>query len=502
MTDGGSKSIGAIGDDAAVMVHVRELGASRLAGEPRGGPRVTAILCFLAFVAVANAVSGGLLAVCAGHPRFHADHLLVEFGLAVLLSVWGLARVHKQRKQETTRPFVPARQGRSELEAGSSAPCSSAPCSSAPCSSAPCSSAPCSSARATRRASSRLQWARWALTIGLGALAAITVASQWGTLRSGVEQLSDLHWRNLRWAVYAEALSLIALAQLTRLLLVTGGVRLRLGSVLGLTVASNAMTLTLPGGPALGATFSFDQLRRRGVRAALSAYALVVTLVFTFVALVMIALVGIDLAGSVGPAAPFRVVATVAMVLLGSLGVGCALVVRRPRCRARLARPLERLSRRPRCSGVVERLREWVGELASVRLSALTLFRCLAVAILNWICDCGCLVFSILAVGGHVPWQAVLAAYGLTQLAASLPITPGGIGVVEATLSVLLIAYHMPAPTAVAAVILYRILSFWILVPVGWATVGALLAVQRRSRTRAAGGPRGTALTSAPATAA
>ena len=474
--DGGSKSIGARGDPT-VMVHSRELGGSRPAGAPRGGPRLTAILCFLAFVAVANALSGGLLAVCAGRPRFHADHLLVEVGLAVLLSVWGLARVRKQCKQEATRPFVPARQGRSELEAGSSP-------------------------RASWRGSSRLQWARWALTIGLVALAVVTIASQWGTLRSGVEQLSHLHWRNLRWAVYAETLSLIALAQLTRLLLATGGVRLRLDSVLGLTVASNAMALTLPGGPALGATFSFDQLRRRGVRAALSAYALVVTLVFTFVALVLIALVGIDLAGSVGPAAPFRVVATVAMVLLGSLGVGCALVLRRPRLRARLERQLERLSRRPRCRGAIERLGEWVGELASVRLSALTLFRCLAVAILNWICDCGCLVFSILAVGGHVPWQAVLAAYGLTQLAASLPITPGGIGVVEATLSVLLIAYHMPAPTAVAAVILYRIISFWILVPVGWATVGALLAVQRRSRNRAARGPRGASVAGAPATAA
>jgi uncharacterized membrane protein YbhN (UPF0104 family) len=65
------------------------------------------------------------------------------------------------------------------------------------------------------------------------------------------------------------------------------------------------------------------------------------------------------------------------------------------------------------------------------------------------------LVFSILAVGGHLPWQGVLAAYGVTQLAAALPITPGGIGVVEGTLSMLLIAYHMPAATAVAAVILY-----------------------------------------------
>ncbi len=101
---------------------------------------------------------------------------------------------------------------------------------------------------------------------------------------------------------------------------------------------------------------------------------------------------------------------------------------------------------------------------------------------MNWVFDCACLVFSILAVGGHVPWQGVLAAYGLTQLAAALPITPGGIGVVEGTLSVLLIAYHMPAATAIAAVMLYRAISFWILVPVGWGAVGVLAAMHRHGR--------------------
>jgi putative heme transporter len=440
---------------------------------------VTAILCFLAFVAVANAVSGGVLALFAGHRRFHAGYLVVEVGLGVLLSVWARARVRKQHSQEVTGPSVPPREGRSELEAGSRV-------------------------RASRRGGSRLRWARWALTVGVIALAVVTVGSQWGTLRSGVEQLTHLDWRNLRLALYAEALSLIALAQLTRLLLATGGVRLRLGSVLGLTVASNAMVLTLPGGPALGASFSFDQLRRRGVRTSLSAYAVAVTFIFISVALVVIALVGIDLAGGAGPAAPFRLVATAATCLMASLAVACGLALRRPRCRGRLERKLATLSSHPRWGRRVARLREWVGELASVRLPALTLLRCLAVAMLNWICDCGCLVFSILAVGGHVPWQAVLAAYGLTQLAAMLPITPGGIGVVEATLSVLLIAYHMPAPKAVAAVILYRIISYWIVVPVGWATVGALLAIQRQRRGRARAGqaPSAAPVTGAPATAA
>jgi putative heme transporter len=119
-------------------------------------------------------------------------------------------------------------------------------------------------------------------------------------------------------------------------------------------------------------------------------------------------------------------------------------------------------------------------ELRAVRIPRPLLVRCLAAAALNWIYDCACLALSIVAVGGRVPWQGILACYALTQLAAALPITPGGIGVVEGTLSLLLIAYHLPAGTAVAGVMLYRIISFWMLVPVGWAAVAGLALSRNR----------------------
>lgn len=42
---------------------------------------------------------------------------------------------------------------------------------------------------------------------------------------------------------------------------------------------------------------------------------------------------------------------------------------------------------------------------------------------------------------------------------------PGGLGVVEGGLSILLIAYGMPTDGALAGVLLYRIVSFWAIVP-------------------------------------
>ena len=84
-----------------------------------------------------------------------------------------------------------------------------------------------------------------------------------------------------------------------------------------------------------------------------------------------------------------------------------------------------------------------------------------------WIADCGCLAFAFLAVGSPVPWQGLLLAYCAAQLAVNLPITPGGLGVVEGSLTVALVAFGGGRAPTVAAVLLYRVISFWIPLPTG-----------------------------------
>ena len=92
----------------------------------------------------------------------------------------------------------------------------------------------------------------------------------------------------------------------------------------------------------------------------------------------------------------------------------------------------------------------------------------------NWLLDCGCLALSFLAIGAGIPWRGLLLAYGAGQLAANLPITPGGLGVVEGSLTIALVQFGGAEASTVAAVLLYRILSFWAELPIGWATWGVL----------------------------
>jgi uncharacterized membrane protein YbhN (UPF0104 family) len=267
--------------------------------------------------------------------------------------------------------------------------------------------------------------------------------------------LTHLHWIAVRWAIYAEALSVLALTLLIAILLRAGGRRLSLAQVLGLTLAGNALSSSVPGGPAWAATFSFAQLRRRGVSRRTATWVLAMSTVASVAALVALLAVGAIIAGGRGPAAALW---PLPLVLVIALAVALPVLVT-----------------------IVRRTR-WLGKITALAPGRRLLAGAFAAASLSWIADCLCLVASIMAVSGRVPWQGLLAVYGLTQVSQALPFTPGGVGVVEGTASLLLIAYGMAPATALAAVLLYRIISFWAILPIGWGAAGGLLAYGRRRR--------------------
>ena len=80
-----------------------------------------------------------------------------------------------------------------------------------------------------------------------------------------------------------------------------------------------------------------------------------------------------------------------------------------------------------------------------------------------------------------VPWHGVLLAYGAAQVLGSLPIVPGGIGIIEGSLAVILAAYGTGHIPAISAALAYRLVSFWLSVAVGWVSAG-MIAYQARRR--------------------
>ena len=129
-------------------------------------------------------------------------------------------------------------------------------------------------------------------------------------------------------------------------------------------------------------------------------------------------------------------------------------------------------------------IRAWTGRLGSLQLSLRGWMMVAALALANWLADAAVLAVSIHATGATVPWHDLLLVYGSGIAAQSLNITPGGLGVTEATLSVALVGAGMSAGPALAAVLLYRLASFWLVALTGWLVLFWL----RRPRARPGAG--------------
>ena len=76
--------------------------------------------------------------------------------------------------------------------------------------------------------------------------------------------------------------------------------------------------------------------------------------------------------------------------------------------------------------------------------------------------DYGCLLAALRATGTGPQPSVVLLAYAAAGIIALFPVTPGGLGVVEASLSGLLILAGVRAGYAVLATLAYRIASYWL----------------------------------------
>lgn len=75
---------------------------------------------------------------------------------------------------------------------------------------------------------------------------------------------------------------------------------------------------------------------------------------------------------------------------------------------------------------------------------------------------------SVAAVGAEIPIATATLIFVSGNAVGSIVPTPGGLGAVEAALTAGLTAAGVPAGEAFSAVILFRLITFWLPIPVGW----------------------------------
>jgi putative heme transporter len=272
-------------------------------------------------------------------------------------------------------------------------------------------------------------------------------------------------------AVAAETGSMVALALLERRILILAGVRLPASRVIAIAYASNAISASLPVvGSGAATAYSYRRLVGRGATPALASWALTLAGIVSNAAFVVVISIGAIVSGNIA-----AVAAGSAGIALSALAVWVAVIaVRRATMRDRVTRAavwtlsrVQRLVHRPAGEAAVI-VADALAGLGAFRPSSRDIRYTTASAFRNWIFDLLCLVFSIRAAGVHVPWWGIILAWAAGSGGSSLNLTPGGLGVVEAALTGALVALGVPSAPALTAVLVYRAISFWLAIVIGW----------------------------------
>lgn len=282
--------------------------------------------------------------------------------------------------------------------------------------------------------------------------------------RDVIEVIKELEWIDAVVLVAATVLNLATFAP--PWMVAVPGLGFRQAFVL--TQVSTALSLVSPAGAAVGMAGSYTMLRSWGFGVVTVALAVAVTGIWNQLANLVFPIVGLALLTGVDQDHPaLRTAAIAGVVIVVVALVGFAFTLSSPRrarsigdLAARLATRALRLLRR----GPVT----WNGEsFARFRASALGLLRrrwhVLTLATLVGHLTVFLLLLACLRAveitAAEVSWIEAFAAWSLVRVLGALPLTPGGVGIVELGLSGALVAFGASNADAVAATLLYRALT-------------------------------------------
>jgi uncharacterized membrane protein YbhN (UPF0104 family) len=276
-----------------------------------------------------------------------------------------------------------------------------------------------------------------------------------------VSLLATLRSADWRWALPALVLS--ALTYVGAAWSLSGYVpeRLRFAPLALAQLAGSFVTLVTPAAVG-GVALNIRYLQRRKIPAPVAAASVGLSQVVAFVLHISLIVVFVAISGSEDhslrpPSWVYFVLAALVVIVL----VVVAIPAGRRLLGARLSPVVGQVL--PRLLAVVQqprKLAEGIG--GSLLLTA---------------CYVLCLAACIRALGGSIPIASTAVVYLTGSALGSAVPTPGGIGAVEAALSAGLTAAGLPGATAVSAVLLFRTLTFWLPVPLGW---GAFNYLERR----------------------
>jgi uncharacterized protein (TIRG00374 family) len=310
--------------------------------------------------------------------------------------------------------------------------------------------------------------AKRGLLLGAGAVAIYTLSPLMVEVFSSVGGLGSVAWWWFGVMLLLEAGSFAAAWGLTRL--AVPGLRWRVAAMAQL--AANSASRLFPGGAVVGTGLYYSMLARSGTEAGQAAAALTANSLISTMVLFALPAIAAGIAVFSAPLPPGLV-----PVAIGGLVVFVALLAA-GFLTVKFDAPLRWATRSigviaSRVAGLGHRKIEVSPNAVLARRDEIVTvlgpnwYKATGLAALNWLLDYLVLVAALRAVGANPRLSIVLLAYAAAAVLAMIPITPGGLGFVEAGLTATLTAAGVPVGSALLATLAYRMIAFWLPIPTG-----------------------------------
>ncbi len=320
----------------------------------------------------------------------------------------------------------------------------------------------------TPRRRGRYWWLKWLAGVALLALLVAEGIYLWPRLHDSWRALTEIHWGWLAACVIAQAISLSGYGRVQKQLLHAGGVDVGQPKSVAVVYASTAMAVTLPAGQVFSTAFTYRETRRWGANPVVASWQLAISGVIAGIGLALIGLGGALLVG--GSVSPVMLVLSV--VGLIALVVAIRYVSAHPSAIEAAARwvlvRVNRMRSKPANTGM-HAVRETLSQLESVQLGKRDGAITAGWSVVHRTADVACLALACWAIGAEPTLAGVLIAFAAGKAVATIPLAPGGLVFVDATLiATLTTAARISASEAVAAAFVYRGVSFILVAIVGW----------------------------------
>jgi hypothetical protein len=302
--------------------------------------------------------------------------------------------------------------------------------------------------------------------VALAVIVYYLVLPQLAKGRSAWRTLADVNVALLLLGLGLQAVALLAYSQLTRAALPHGSIKLH--ALLRIQLATKAVGNVTIAGSATSSALGYRLLTLAGVRGADAGFALGVAGLGSAVVLNLLLWVSLLVSIPLSGVNPLYVTAALVGVFFMLVFAGLVLALLRGQEHAE--RVLRLVAKRitfmdeQRTAELVQRLAQ---RLREIIVSPVLVRRVVLWAVANWLLDAASLWVFLRAFGGSLRVDSLLVAFCLVNVLAVIPLTPGGLGIVDGAYTPLLVGFGLSAATATLGVPSYRVAQFWLPIPIG-----------------------------------